>query len=131
MVTMNIEDKDNPTIVSIFQDFANNVSYYYGLAESEYSEDILYILESTGESLDKIKTLQDQNRQIADFVRERVKRWRLLIVSIVDPANPTTVGVVESSDTDDPNAVQQKPISPTGVSETDDTLIIIGETTEP
>ena len=133
MVTMDITDKDNPTYVSRFNEFASNYSYYFHIFESEYSEDILYIVEGFNEPIAGVKTLQDQNRKIVDYTRKKVKRWRILIVSIADPANPTTVGVIESSDTDDPNAIKQKPTSPPPncMTENDDVLVVVGQTTEP
>ena len=133
MVTMNIEDKDNPYYVSRFNEFANNYSYYFHIFESEYSEDILYIVEGFDEPIAAVKTFQDQNRKFVDYARTKVRRWRVLIVSIADPANPTTVGVIESSNTGDPNAVKQKPTSPPPncMTENDDVLVIVGQTTEP
>jgi len=133
MVTLDITDKDNPVYVSRFNEFANNYSYYFHIFESEYSEDILYIVEGFDKPIAGAKSFQDQNRKIINYTRTKVKRWRILIVSIADPANPTIVGTIESNDTTDPEAVKQRPISPPPncITENDDVLVTVGQVTEP
>ena len=128
LYTIDTTDREKPTSYGPFQEFASNVSYYYGVWESKYSEDTLYLLESTGSMIDDTKNFQEESRKDVDAARKWIQHWRLLILNVEDPRHPVIRSIIEDRHPE----LKQQPTSPVAVVETaENTLVLVGQTTEP
>lgn len=128
LYTADISDKQNIQVFGPFQEFANNVSYYYDVWESKYSEDTIYVLECTDSIINDTKTLQEEVHKQTDAGRKWVQHWRCLVVNVKDIKHPVLMSAIQHSN---PGTKQQN-TSPTAVIETpENALVIVGETTEP